>query len=55
MICIRRDEDGIPEKPCLDCKYMYVEDIWFEEMCDKVKKNPKNGKCSYYEPNEIET
>lgn len=49
MIVISRDDDGIPEDPCLECKHRYVEDIWMDDMCDKVKEHPKNGKCSYFE------
>lgn len=38
---------GIPEDPCWECKHRYIEDIWIDDMCDKVKEHLKNEKCSY--------
>ena len=49
MIVIRRDKNGIPEDPCLECKHRYIEDIWEDDTCDKADENPINGKCPYYE------
>ena len=49
MIVIPRDDDNLPIMPCFFCKHRYVEDIWFEDMCDKVKDRTEIINCKYFE------
>ena len=50
MAIIKKDEDGLIDEPCLSCKNLYFEDIWYDPMCDvdncpynRAKTETKNG------------